>query len=157
MRLTWRPFPDRRLRAQRLHFFGLGLLAFAVLAVWNPVAHPGPKFCLLRHAVGLPCPLCGLTRGTALVLRGRWVEGSYYNPLAVPCVVVGALLVMKWAVEYRRNQRLQIVWGRRALTLLAVVVPQVVVLASWAYLLRYRREDDFAESLVGQLWHTVWP
>jgi hypothetical protein len=32
-----------------------------------------------------------------------------------------------------------------------------VLLASWAYLLRYRREDDFAASVAGRLLRAFWP
>ena len=36
------------------------------------------------RAFGIPCPLCGVTRGVALCLPGRPVEATSYNPLTVP-------------------------------------------------------------------------
>ncbi|HVS37991.1 MAG TPA: hypothetical protein VMS17_20695, partial [Gemmataceae bacterium] len=58
-----RPCPHPAHRATRLQLLGAALAGIALLAVWNPVAHPGPKCCLLRWAIGLPCPGCGMTRG----------------------------------------------------------------------------------------------
>jgi hypothetical protein len=154
--LTARPFPNARARAGRLQLVSLGLLAFGLLAVWNPVTHPGPRFCLMRNAVGLPCPLCGMTRGVALCLRGRFADATHYNPLAIPCVLVGLALLAKWSYEYLRGVRLELVWHRRATRLAFLTLCSLILLANWAYLLSYRREDDFASSALGLLLRAFW-
>jgi hypothetical protein len=156
---TARPFPNARARAGHLQLVGLGLLAFAVLCVWNPVTHPGPKICLclMRRAVGLPCPLCGMTRGVALCLRGRFAEATQFNPLAMPCVLLGLALLAKWSYEYARGVRLEVVWHRRAARLAFLSLCSLILLANWAYLLSYRREDDFATSAAGRLLRAFWP
>jgi hypothetical protein len=154
--LTARPLPNPRARAGRLQLVGLGLLAFAVLAVWNPVTRPGPKFCMMRWGIGLPCPLCGMTRGVALCLRGQFTEATRYNPLAIPCVLLGLALLAKWSYEYARGVRLEVVWHSRAARLLFLALPTLVLLANWAYLLRYRREDNFADSVLGWLLRAFW-
>lgn len=140
--------PAQRLgRLQRLSIAALGL---TVLAVWDPLAHPGPKLCLLRHAVGLPCPLCGLTRGVSLGLRGHFAEASSYNPLAIPILVFALLLGVKWGVEYAAGRQVEVSCSRRVRLLLAGAV-HVAILAAWAYLLMCRREDDFAGCWLGRL------
>jgi hypothetical protein len=134
----------------RLQRLCLAVLGWSLLAVWNPVTAPGPTLCGLRHLVGLPCPFCGVTRGVALTLRGRPAEASSYNPLAVPVVVLGAGLTLLWALEYTLDRRVVFTWRRPGLWTLRIVI-LIAVLATWAYVLRYRREDDFATSLMGRV------
>jgi hypothetical protein len=148
--LRSRPFghPAERLgRLQRLSFVLLGL---TVLAVWDPVARPGPKVCLLRHAFGLPCPMCGVTRGVSSGLRGRFLEAVSFNPLALPLLVVAVFLAGKWGAEDTAGRRLDVVLSRGVRRAAAIVV-SLAVLAAWVYLLLYRREDDFAACWLGRL------
>jgi hypothetical protein len=150
MILRARPFERPAERLGRLQRLSVALLGLTALAVWDPVAHPGPKVCLLRHAVGLPCPLCGLTRGVSCTLRGRCLEASVYNPLAVPVLLLLALLCVKWGAEYACGRRLEFRLSRR-FTVAVVILAHLAVLAAWFYLLVYRREDDFAACWLGRL------
>jgi hypothetical protein len=151
VRIHRRPFDNPSQRRFRLQAAGLIALGVGVLVVWDPLTQPGPKVCLLRHAVGLPCPLCGMTRGVALCLRGHPFEAARFNPLAVPMLVLGMLLAIVWAIEFAMGRRFAVVvpsWLWRGLT----CAFWGVVLASWAYMLIYRREDPFATTWLGQLW-----
>jgi hypothetical protein len=145
-----RPFAHPAERLGRLQRLSLVLLGLAVLVVWDPVARPGPKVCLLRHAVGLPCPLCGLTRGASSGLRGRFLEAASFNPLALPLLVFAVLLAVKWGVEYATGRRFEVPTSRRTRRA-ALVVVSLALLAVWVYLLLYRREDDFAACWLGRL------
>jgi hypothetical protein len=72
-----------------------GLLAAAVLAVVGlpPVDLHGPL-----HRLGIMDPLCGMTRGTVAMLRGRLGQAVAYNP-ASPLLIAGALLALgRWLV-----------------------------------------------------------
>ncbi len=104
-----RPCPHRAHRATRIQLLGCALAGFAVLAVWDPIAHPGPKCCALRWAVGLPCPACGMTRGVAMLERGRFLEALAYNPLAVPLFAAALVLCVKWAYEFWMNRSVEVV------------------------------------------------
>jgi hypothetical protein len=136
----------------RLLTLGGVLCAFGVAVAWNPLTHPGPKCCLLRMAVGLPCPLCGMTRGIALCVRGRFLEATWYNPLAVPVFIAALALCMKWTFEIATTRKIEVVLPSAWNTGLRAGL-YGVVLASWAYLLVFRREDDFAATWLGQLLH----
>ena len=141
-------------RSTRLARLALVVLGLGLLSVWDPLTAPGPTCCWFRHAVGLPCPLCGLTRGVALCLRGRLLEGSTFNPLAVPFLfIVVPLLSAKWAAEYATRR--EIALRRPGLRRLIGGLAAVAVLASWVYLLTCRREDDFAGSWLGRLLHLL--
>lgn len=154
VRVRTRPFDRERDRAARLPWIVLAGLAVLGVWLWNPVARPGPVLCLSRLAFALPCPLCGATRGVALCLRGQPVEGSLYNPLAAPALVLAVLLVARWSYEYVHGREVALVWHRPWQTIVLVLV-HAIVLAAWAYLLLYRREDDFASSWLGQIWYDV--
>jgi hypothetical protein len=151
VRIQKRLFPrvsDRWLRLQ-----GCGLVAVGVglLAVWDPLTHPGPRMCPLRETVGLPCPLCGMTRGVSLCLHGHPAEASVFNPLAAPVLIVALVLAVKWAVEFGSGRCFDVLvppWLGRRLWMLGYAI----VLMNWAYLLVYRREDSFDSTLLGRLW-----
>ena len=153
VRIRQTPLTQRSDRLLRLQGVGLITLGVAVLAIWNPLTRPGPKICMLRHAVGLPCPMCGMTRGIALCLRGRFHEGSLFNPLSGPALLLFALLAIKWSVEYIIGRRFDAIvprWLARGL------MPAffVLILANWVYLLIWRREDPFAATWLGQVWNS---
>jgi hypothetical protein len=150
------PFTHAAGRAGRLQLFAAGVLGFVVVSIWDPVAHPGPKCCLLRWLFGLPCPLCGMTRAMSLCVRGRFLEASGFHPLAVPAFVLAIGLCVKWAAEYATARRIDLVLPRPCRRAVWAVVT-VAVAAAWAYLLAFRREDDFAETWVGMLLRLIWP
>ena len=150
--LQVRPCSHPTHRAGRLQLLGCALLGFGVAVLWDPVAHPGPKCCLLRCLVGLPCPLCGMTRGLAMCVRGRFLEATWYNPLAVPLFAAALLLCLKWTVEILTMRSVEVVLSR-AWRIGLWGVLYAALLASWAYLLAFRREDDFAATWLGQVLH----
>lgn len=151
VRVQHRPFRDRSERMLRLQGFSLIALGVTTLIIWNPVTQPGPRMCMLRHAVGLPCPLCGMTRGVSLCLRGRFDEASLLNPLAGPVLVLAVVLAVKWAIEFASGRRIAVLLPAR-ISRRVIPIAAVVVLVNWIYLLIYRREDPFLTTWLGQLW-----
>ncbi len=148
--LKLRPFSHPSQRSSRLLMVGCALAGFAVAVVWDPIAHPGPVCCLLRRSVGLPCPMCGMTRGVALCAHGRLFEATKCNPLAIPfCLLVG-MMCAKWIFEVATGKSVGVILrptGKKALW----AGLYAALLATWAYLLVYRREDDFASTWLGQM------
>ncbi|MBL6800206.1 MAG: DUF2752 domain-containing protein [Synechococcus sp. BS307-5m-G37] len=57
--------------------------------------------CLLRHATGIPCPTCYLTRATCFALAGNWSESVHYH-LFGPAVAASLLV---WAGLSLRQKR----------------------------------------------------
>ena len=150
--LRVRPFSHPSEWTNRLALLGCALVGAGIAAAWNPIAHPGPMCCLLRRSVGLPCPMCGMTRGVALCVRGRFLEAEWYNPLAVPFVILAALLCLKWIFEIVNKKSIDMAPPSAWKVGLWVAV-YVALLSSWAYLLVFRREDDFASTWLGQTLH----
>jgi hypothetical protein len=151
VRIEKQPFATRSDRLFRLHGFSLVALGVGLLSIWDPLTRPGPKVCGLRYAVGLPCPLCGMTRGVSLCLHGHPELASVFNPLAVPVLIVAVVLAIKWAIEFGTGRRFAVIvppWLWRGL----VKMVYVVFAANWAYLLIYRREDPFDSTILGHIW-----
>jgi hypothetical protein len=149
-RLRLVPFLSPRDRASRLPVIVIAGLAILVVAVWNPVTTPGPTLCGARLAFGIPCPLCGGTRGAALALRGRVRESVAYNPLAIPALGFAFWVAGRAAFEYVSGK--QVILDRpRWLRRISPYLIACALLGTWAYLLLYRIEDDFGATWLGML------
>ena len=81
--------PVVNLRVRGLRVAGLAAVGTAVIA---PILELG-TLCPLRRATGVPCPLCGLTRGVEAAVRGDLGAALGAHPLALVAVVV---LVAAW-------------------------------------------------------------
>ena len=102
-----------------------GLLAATVLAAVGlpPVDLHGPL-----HYLGVMDPLCGMTRGTVAVLRGRLGQAVAYNP-ASPLLVAGALLAVgRWLFGRLTGRWLDVTLRPTRLT---VGIAAALVLALW--------------------------
>jgi len=127
LRLRWER-ADRHPTLAPLAAAGLlaaAILAAAILAVVGlpPVDLHGPL-----HRVGVMDPLCGMTRGTVALLRGRLSRAVAYNP-ASPLLVAGALLALgRWLVGRLTGRWLEVAFRRTPLTL---GIAAALVLALW--------------------------
>ncbi len=95
---------------------GLALVPAAAFLSVSPI-DPVPP-CPLRTVTGIPCPLCGSTRGVIAAIHGDLGAALALNPASVLALVLVVLLLVAWKVERVRIP----VW-----TIVAVVA------ALWAY------------------------
>ena len=98
-----------------------GAAMLAVGAAWS-VLPVHPPACPLRSLTGIPCPLCGASRGAAAALRGDVLTGLAWNPLGVLAVVVALALLIGWVLRWRPATLRAPVW-----------LPVVALAATWAY------------------------
>jgi len=70
---------------------GAALLLFRI---WELPADPRPHACGFLALTGLPCPLCGLTRGLCSLAKGRWHDAIRFHALSplVFILIAGAPL-----------------------------------------------------------------
>ena len=91
---------DRKISLGLL-FLAVGLITTFSLGIvgWS---------CPLLHLTGVPCPACGLTRATSLLLRGQVTESLKFHAFA-PVVVLGMVFLTATAVlpEGTRNSWLK--------------------------------------------------
>lgn len=97
--------------------------ALCVCAATDPYRPSGLFFCPFQVLTGLPCPFCGMTRGVASLLRGRWQDGISFHLLSP--LVLG--LFAGWIVM-ELGQLLHAWDGRRVRKLAAQPGPWIAFL-----------------------------
>ena len=97
----------------------VGALLLAVLAALRTAATATPErvfvfgreltwACLFQRAFGVPCPICGMTRGVLLTLHGHFTDALHLNP-AAPVLTLGVVLfacAMIFVAIYQRTHAL---------------------------------------------------
>jgi hypothetical protein len=80
---------------------GLGILAVAAVRPLVPFEFVPP--CPLRTLTGIPCPLCGMTRGVTAAVHADLGRAAFLNPGSIVLVVLAVLLLVAW-----RSKRLDV-------------------------------------------------
>lgn len=106
--------------ATRLRAMGAAMLGIAAVRPMLPV-EPGLP-CPLRTLTGVPCPLCGMTRGVTAAVHGHLAHSLALNPGGIVAVMLAVALLAGWLLG----------WRVRRLTYATWLVP-VVLGAMWAY------------------------
>lgn len=44
--------------------------------------------CLMKYVTNIPCPSCGSTRAILSILRGKYSQGFYQNPLGYILILI---------------------------------------------------------------------
>jgi hypothetical protein len=72
----------------------LGLLAagFVFLALADPVRPLPGVHCGMKALLGIPCPLCGMTRALSSLVRGHLAAGIAFHPLS-PLFLAGGMVL----------------------------------------------------------------
>ena len=76
---------------------GLFLVPAAIVLSVSPV-DPVPP-CPLRTLTGIPCPLCGSTRGVIAAVHGHIGHALALNPASIGVLILALLMVAGWRVE----------------------------------------------------------
>lgn len=80
-----------------LRVAGLLLVPAAIALSVSPV-DPIPP-CPLRALTGIPCPLCGSTRGVIAAVHGDIGHALSLNPAAVAVLLLALALVAGWRIQ----------------------------------------------------------
>jgi hypothetical protein len=100
--------------------------------VWLSSYYTHPvQLCLIRNLTGVPCPTCGLTRGTLLLLKGHILQAWLYNPLLFSVIGIFFLLVA-FRTICARGISVHLTKRERSIAWLPAVV---LVAANWAYVI----------------------
>lgn len=62
------------------------------------------QICPMKLMLGIPCPGCGMTRATLLLLQGKFLASMEMNPFLIP--YVSAAIVYIWC-QYSYGETLQ--------------------------------------------------
>lgn len=81
------------------HLRGIGAAMIGVAAVRPLVPFEFVPPCPLRTLTGIPCPLCGMTRGVTAAVHGEIGKAVFLNPGSVLAVIVTVLLFAAWRTK----------------------------------------------------------
>ena len=83
---------DANVREARL--VGGAMLGIAAVRPLVPFEFVPP--CPLRTITGIPCPMCGMTRGVTALVHGDFAHALFLNPGAFLAVAAALLLLVQW-------------------------------------------------------------
>ena len=93
------------------------LVPAALIVSWLPV-DVVPR-CPLRTLTGVPCPLCGSTRGVIAAVHGHLGHALELNPASLLVLALAALLSIAWLLGWRVERiRIPVWWVVGAFALL---------------------------------------
>jgi hypothetical protein len=69
-------------------------IAVILAALWWFTPPTGIELCGFHWLTGLPCPLCGLTRGLFAFVKGQWAAAVGFNALTP--LAFAMLLALFW-------------------------------------------------------------
>jgi len=95
---------DTSVDLTQLRWIGAAMLGVAAVRPLVPFEFVPP--CPLRTLTGIPCPLCGMTRGVTSAVHLELGKAVFLNPGSIVAVVLAILILVAW-----RTKRVKIpVW-----------------------------------------------
>jgi hypothetical protein len=82
---------------RELRIIGAAMLGAAAVRPLMPVEVVPP--CPLRTITGIPCPMCGMTRGVTALVHGDFAHALLMNPASYVAVALALLLLVQWRTK----------------------------------------------------------
>jgi hypothetical protein len=83
-----------RVDLRELRIGGAAMLGVAAVRPLVPFEFVPP--CPLRTITGIPCPMCGMTRGVTALVHGDFVHALLMNPASYLAVALAILVLVQW-------------------------------------------------------------
>ena len=74
---------------KRFGWFGISVLIFIYICQFLDI-----PLCPVKFFTGYPCPFCGTTRASILLLTGHFIEALRMNPLVYECILFGIIFFL---------------------------------------------------------------
>ena len=109
-------------------------LALGGLTIWLGAFVGQPlQLCVFKGLMGLPCPTCGLTRGTLCLLHGEPIAAWLHNPFLFSFLGTFFLATMVRTI-FGRRLRVQLTGPERMMVWALIAA---TFLANWLYVIVY--------------------
>ncbi len=82
---------------RELRIAGVAMLGAAAIRPLIPFEFVPP--CPLRTITGIPCPMCGMTRGVTALVHGDFARALLMNPASYVAVALALLLLLQWKTK----------------------------------------------------------
>jgi len=76
---------------------GAAMLGVAAVRPLVPFEFVPP--CPLKTVTGIPCPMCGMTRGVTSLVHGDFAHALLMNPASYLAVALAVLLLVQWRTK----------------------------------------------------------
>jgi hypothetical protein len=86
-----------RVDLRELRVAGAAMLGVAAARPLVPFEFVPP--CPLRTITGIPCPMCGMTRGVTALVHGDLARALVMNPASYVAVALAILMLFQWRVR----------------------------------------------------------
>jgi hypothetical protein len=83
-----------RLSSRDVRLGAGAMLGIAAVRPLLPIETVPP--CPLRTVTGIPCPLCGMTRGVTALVHGDVTEALLLNPASYVAVALAVVFLVQW-------------------------------------------------------------
>ena len=108
--------------------------ALGCAVVWLSVSQNRPvELCLFKWLTHVPCPTCGITRGTWHLVHGRIIQAWLCNPLMFSIGMI-VLIVIGMRVSFARALHISLVKYERTI---AWILAAISLFANWVYVILY--------------------
>jgi hypothetical protein len=108
--------------------------ALGCAVIWLSVSQNRPvELCLFKWLTHIPCPTCGITRGTWHLVHGRIIQAWLCNPLMFS---IGMVLLVVIGMRVFFARALHISFARYERTI-AWILAVISLFANWAYVIIY--------------------
>jgi Protein of unknown function (DUF2752) len=88
---------DTSVDLTQLRWIGAAMLGVAAVRPLVPFEFVPP--CPLRTLTGVPCPLCGMTRGVTAAVHLELGKAVFLNPGSIVAVVLAILIIVAWRTK----------------------------------------------------------
>lgn len=105
--------------------------------------------CPLNYILGIPCPMCGMTRAFIAAITGDFSGSFHYHPLWI-VIIVGALFIVLYETKVIRIPKV-------AFNIICIILGVLLILC---YIIRLIMHSEivmphFDTSLINRLFHFV--
>jgi len=86
-----------RFDLREVRIAGAAMLGIAAVRPLVPFEFVPP--CPLKTVTGIPCPMCGMTRGVTALVHGDFARALLMNPASYLFVALALLLLVQWRTK----------------------------------------------------------
>lgn len=111
---------------------GSAWLLFVLAGIFLARKYNTPiELCLFKRLTGIPCPTCGSTTGSFLILQGRVIEGWLKNPFVFTLL---PLLFCSTALQVTTGYRIRLNYSGKRRTYITIILITAIA-ANWGYII----------------------
>jgi len=90
-------------------------------------------FCIFKNITGLPCPACGSTRATLLLLNGQFLDSILINPFGILTNTLVIISIFWMITDIVKNKETFLPFLKKDWNINIKYFLLVIILANWIW------------------------